>query len=206
MRALWVLVRRFWIPVTILIIVVLGFAICIQLNKETCRFAGWVFDFLQQWVIVLSAAVTLLLALAAFWSISDTRHFRYVESITESLDEVRSWAVDTKRALYLPKWGHQEASEYRLRDNLEHIAARSVFIRRDAERLVKFLQKAEATIVGCELTRTVNDAATHLDQFIRDLRQTGAGEFESLRTPWEELNRDFDAVIEVASHVSIPVG
>lgn len=206
MRALWVFVRRFWLSITILIVIILGFAIWVQFNKETNCFAGWVFNFLQQWAIAISAAVTLLLALAAFWSISDTRHFRYVESITKSLDEVCSWAMDTKRALYLPKWGHQEASQYNLRANLEHIATRSVFVKSAAERLVKSLQKGEAITVGCKLTRSVNDAATHLDQFIRDLRQTGPGDSETLRTPWEELNTDFDAVIEVVSHVRIPLG
>jgi len=206
MKALWDLVRRFWLPITIFVVIILGLAILIQIYKETNCFAGWVFNFLQQWAIVLGAAVTFLLALAAFWSISDTRHFQYVESITKSLDEVRSWAMDTKRALYLPRWGHQEASQYDLRDNLEHMATRSVFVKSDAERLVKALQKGEANIVVCELASKVNDATTRLDQFIKDLRQTDPGDFEGLRTQWGELNTHFNALVEVASRVRIPVG
>ena len=206
MKALWDLVRRFWLPITIFVAITLGLAILIQIYKETNCFVGWVFNFIQQWAIVLAAAVTLLLALAAFWNISDTRHFQYVETITKSLDEVRSWAMDTKRALYLPRWGHQEASVYDLRDNLEHMANRSVFVKSDAERLVKAQQKGEADIVVCELASKVNDAATRLEQFIRDLRQTGPGDYEGLRIQWGELNSHFDVLVEVASRVRIPVG
>lgn len=205
MRALWVFVKRFWLPLTIGIVIIIGFAIWVQFSKETNCFAKWVFDFLTQWAIVLSAAVTLMLALAAFWNISDIRHFRYVESITKSLDEIRSWALDAKRALFLPSWDHQWASQYNLRENLEHIATRSVFVKSDAERLVNSLTKNEATAVGCELARRVNDAATHLDQFINNLRQTAVGDFGNLRIPWGNLDKDFDAVIKSASHIKIPL-
>jgi len=139
MRALWIFLRRFWLPITIVIVIILGFAIWVQFSKETNWFAKWVFDFLAQWAIVLSAAVTLMLAMAAFWNISDTRRFRYVESITKSLDGTRGWALDAKRALFLPWWDHQWASQYKLRENLEHVAVRSVFVKSDAElsRLVR---------------------------------------------------------------------
>lgn len=206
MKALWDLVRRFWLPITIFGVIILGLAIFLQIYKETNCFAGWVFNFFQQWAIIFAAAVTLLLALAALLNISDTRHFQYVESITKSLDEVRSWAMDTKRALYLSRWGHQEAIQYELRDHLEHMATRIVFVKSDAEKLVKALQKGEANIVVCELTSKVNDATTRLDQFLKDLRQTDPGDYEGLRTQWEELNTHFDALVEVASRVRIPVG
>jgi len=205
MRALWIFLRRFWLPITIVIVIILGFAIWVQFSKETNWFAKWVFDFLAQWAIVLSAAVTLMLAMAAFWNISDTRRFRYVESITKSLDGTRGWALDAKRALFLPWWDHQWASQYKLRENLEHVAVRSVFVKSDAERLVHSLTKDEVTAVGCELARRVNDAAIHLDQFIKSLKQTAVGDFDSLKIPREDLDKDFDAVIEAASHIKIPL-
>lgn len=196
--------RRSWLPVTIGLVIILGFAIWVQSSKETNWFAKWVFDLLTQWAIVLSAAVTLMLAMAAFLNISDARHFRYVESITKSLDETRSWALDAKRALFLPWWDRQLALEGNLREKLEYIAA-SVFVKSDAERLVGSLTKDEATAVGYELARRVNDAAIHLDQFINSLKQTAVGDFGSLEIPWENLNKDFDAVIEAASHIKIPL-
>ena len=205
MSALWVLVRRFWLPIAIGTVIIVGFLTWVQFSKETNCFAEWVFDFLTQWAIVLGAVVTLMLALAAFWNISDTRHFRYVESITRSLHEIRSWALDAKRVLFLPSWDHQWASQYNLRENLEHIATRSVFVKNDAERLVNSLTKNQATAIGFELARRVNDAATHLEQFINNLRQIAVGDFGSLSIPWENLNNDFDAVIESASHIKIPL-
>lgn len=205
MRALWVFVRRFWLPITLGILIILGSAIWVQLSKESNWFAKWVFDFLAQWAIVLSAAVTLMLAMAAFWNISDARHFRYMESIAKSLDETRSWALDAKRVLFLPWWERQLALEANLREKLEHIAARSVFVKSDAERLVDSLTKGEVTAPGCELARRVNDAAIHLDQFINSLKQTAVGDFGSLESPWENLMKDFDAVIEAASRIKIPL-
>jgi len=187
------------------IVIILGFAIWVQFSKQTNCFARWVFDFLTQWAIVLSAAVTLMLAIGAFWNISDTRHFRYVESITKSLDEIRSWALDAKRALFLPWWERQLALEANLREKLEHIAARSVFVKSDAERLVDSLTKGEVTAPGCELARRVNDAAIRLDQFINSLKQTAVGDFGSLKIQWENLDKDFEAVIEAASHIKIPL-
>lgn len=205
MRALWVFVKRFWLPITIGVVIILGFAIWVQFSKGTNCFAEWVFDFLTQWAIVLSATVTLMLAIAAFWNVSDTRHFRYVESISKSLDEIRSWALDANRALFLPWWDRQWALQYNLREKLEHIAARSVFVKSDTERLVNSLTKDEATTVGSLLSHRVNDASTHLDQFINNLMQTAVADFGSLRILWENLDKDFDAVIEAASHIKIPL-
>ena len=201
MRALWALVRRFWLSITIGIVIILGLAIWIHFNKETNCVAGWLFDFLQQWAIVLGAAVTLLLALIAVLNISDTRHFRYAESIAKYLDEVCSWLTETKRALYLPKWGHQEAARYQLRDKLENVAVRSEFVKGDAERLARSLPKGQASEAGHHLASKVSDVITHLDQFIVALRKTTVADSESLRGPWKELGNEFDTVIEVASQV-----
>ena len=47
--------KRFWLPITIGIVVILGFAIWVQFSKKTNCFAKWAFDFLMQWAIVLTA-------------------------------------------------------------------------------------------------------------------------------------------------------
>ncbi|MFC1860471.1 hypothetical protein ACFLYC_02730 [Chloroflexota bacterium] len=36
-------------------------------------------DWLKEWAVPLSAGVTLLLAIAAFWAINDNRHARIVD-------------------------------------------------------------------------------------------------------------------------------
>ena len=99
MRAIWAFLRRFWLPITIGAVIILGFAIWVQFFKETNCFAKWVFVFLSQWATVLSATVTLLLAFAAFWVISETRHFRYLDEETNTIADLNKWATDTFKHL-----------------------------------------------------------------------------------------------------------
>lgn len=116
MTVLWVFIKRFWFPIAIGIVVILGFAIWVQLCKETNFFAKWAFDFVTQWAIVLSASVTLILAFATFWVISDTRHFRYLDDKTKVITDLNNWAADVVRCLSIP--ARYIADKTELRKNL----------------------------------------------------------------------------------------
>jgi len=65
---------KHWLPTLIaLVITVICFAALVQIFKETNCIANWLFNFLNDWALVLSASVTLLLATAAFWAIRESR-------------------------------------------------------------------------------------------------------------------------------------
>jgi len=204
MRAIWNFLKAFWLPVSMGVVIILGFAVWVQLSKETNWFANWLFTFLKEWATVLSAAVTLLLAFAALWVISDTRHFRDMDSKIRSLNDICSWALDAKRALFVPWFNHQWAAQSNMREELEHIAARSVFVKSDAKRLCESLAKGKASEPSARLAQKVNEAATNLDQFINSLKVTAVRDFGGLEPSWENFDNDFKAVIESASDITIP--
>jgi hypothetical protein len=77
------------------IVSIVCFAILIQIFKEVGFLpAQKIFDFLNQWAMVLSASATLLLAFTAFWAIMDNRHGRIVDRRERLLKEVIDWATD----------------------------------------------------------------------------------------------------------------
>ena len=94
--------KKFWLAVSIGALVILGFAIWVQFYKDTNCFAEWVLDFLTQWSNVLSATVTITLAIAAFWVISDTRRFRYLDDKTKTIIDLSNWGADVVRCLTIP--------------------------------------------------------------------------------------------------------
>ena len=85
-----------WLKYLVLIIViVVALAIWAQGARSTedpNRFAEWLYNFLNDWAIALGAAVTFMLAVAAFLAILDNRHGRRVDRRERLLNEIIGWA------------------------------------------------------------------------------------------------------------------
>ncbi|MDD4859558.1 MAG: hypothetical protein PHR56_05070 [Dehalococcoidales bacterium] len=62
-----------WYFIIIVVIVVLGTAILVQNFKSNNCFAKWLFNFLNDWAMVLSAFATLLLAFVTVWTLREGR-------------------------------------------------------------------------------------------------------------------------------------
>ncbi len=99
--------------ITFIIIVV--FALWIQFSRTFVKppdnFVNWIYQFLDDWSLPLSASVMLLLATAAFFSILDNRNARSIESRERLererrdrkerlLNEIIEWAIDVAKPKY----------------------------------------------------------------------------------------------------------
>lgn len=84
------------------VIGIVCFAILVHILKEVGFIpAQKVFDFLNQWAVALGAAVTLLLAMAAFLTIMDNRYARTVDRKERLLNEIIEWAFGIEKAATL---------------------------------------------------------------------------------------------------------
>jgi len=90
--------KIWWIKYTLIafaIFVIL--AIIVQITKDSDtpnRFALGAFNFFNDWALVLSASVTFLLAVAAFFAILDNRNARILGKRERLLNEIIEWASD----------------------------------------------------------------------------------------------------------------
>lgn len=83
-------------------VLVIFIAVLLQVFKENSFFADTVFEslalivfkFFNDWATVLSATVTLMLVMAAFWAIMDNRHGRIVDRRERLLNEFRDWIFE----------------------------------------------------------------------------------------------------------------
>ena len=66
------LFRKYWYAILI-VIIILTLAVLVQYTKDTNDVAKWVFTFLKEWAVILSAVGTLLLAWIALWTIRERR-------------------------------------------------------------------------------------------------------------------------------------
>lgn len=93
------LLGRYWLSILITVVIILCFAVLVQIFKETNYIANWLFNFLSDWALVLSASATLLLAAAAFGTIRESRvgrlEERQEERRKEALERIRGWAEET---------------------------------------------------------------------------------------------------------------
>ncbi len=81
------IIGKYWwlIPLGVTIIIIL--AVLVQLFKETNTLAGWIFNFLQDWATILSASITFMLLVAAFYAFRENRR-------NQALNRIRNWAEE----------------------------------------------------------------------------------------------------------------
>jgi len=125
--------------------------------------ANSIFKYFNDWAIVLSATVTLLLAIAAFGAIAENRRIRLEDmelaSKRCSLDEIRSWAEEAYAALINPGLEDLQTELKKMIQKLAPIAARTLIVRECAEWL------------GGTLSEHVDDAIKSMHPFIDTLNE-----------------------------------
>ena len=109
---------KYWPVIPICIALILCAAVLVQIFKLSNWVANWLFNFVNDWAIILSASITLLLAVAALWAISETRRIRSEDRKLEvkrhALLMVRKWVQKCQELLLL---NAQYSDEYRRVDN-----------------------------------------------------------------------------------------
>jgi len=81
--------------VVILVSVIAAIVVQLQLFKETNWLAAWLFKFVNDWAVPLSASATILLVIAIFMTIRETRRRRVLERI-------RTWASNAITLMKAP--------------------------------------------------------------------------------------------------------
>ncbi len=105
-RISWAHLKAIWwlkyLLLTIVAIVALAvWAQGARITEDPNRFAVWLYNFLNDWAIALGAAVTLMLAAAAFLAILDNRQGRRADRKEHLLNEIIEWATKSaESAIY----------------------------------------------------------------------------------------------------------
>lgn len=99
MRILKALFGKYWWLPLIVVIVFTGLIVWAYITKGTNCTAAWIFNALDECAGIVAPAITLVLALAAFWAIADTRLFQARESERSSFERIHRWAEEALRVL-----------------------------------------------------------------------------------------------------------
>lgn len=168
----------------------------------------FILKYFNSWSIALSAAATIILAVAAFESIMENRRIRAEERKRESelrlfdenrrsLEEICNWAE--KGIAALTSAGASSSLDIMdMQDTLPTIAAKNISIMDDARSL-------PSDKLGKELIKKVDNAAFDLQEFISFLnskKQSAAKEPE-YAPKRDYLKKSFENVIEVASKLKV---
>ena len=82
-----------WWFILVIFFVIVGFAAGLQYFRETNSVAEWIFKFLSDWAVILSATVGLLIVISALLAIQENRR-------SEARRKIRKWAEDIVLNLY----------------------------------------------------------------------------------------------------------
>ncbi len=132
-------IKYSWLLIIALVIIL---AVLVQNTKDIFAISKWVFDFLNDWALILSAAIMLLLAIAAFRAISENRAERAEQARRLGLLRIRNWAEETFHALATPS--KQQGLPLRIQEEigkLQSSMVNSMGILGDAKRLGGTLDK-----------------------------------------------------------------
>ncbi|MFC1932547.1 hypothetical protein ACFLXU_02810 [Chloroflexota bacterium] len=142
---------------------VVCFAIAVQWLRSPSgvnnNAADQIFKFLDDWAVALGASVTLLLAVAAFWSIMDNRHGRIVDRTERRLNEIIEWAIDIEN--WRPKEIHKDLAQ--MREELKQQELMGAHIRILMDSLIRLRGRNQyATTIAMKLDKTVKEAVDKL--------------------------------------------
>lgn len=105
-RLSWGHLRSVWWlqSLSVFIIAIIIFTVLIQTFRtpgvSPDNLADTIYNFFNDWAIVLGASVTLLLASAAFLAILDNRHSKVVDRKERYINEIIEWAQDIQHILH----------------------------------------------------------------------------------------------------------
>lgn len=191
------LLRRFW-PIIPIVVIVIGLAVVVQIFKESCWLATWLFSFLNDWAIIIGATATVILATAAFATvfiaIRENRR-------TSALDRIRSWAEGTFDVFTNPPKAQLPQVLEEIRARLQPCHAKCIGILRDAELQGGDLNTKvkSAYISFCKylsILGTEEDITTLKEYF----KKTDFGDIKPITTT-EELGRETKELIAQLTEV-----
>jgi len=78
---------KYWWLVPAAIVIILALAVVVQYTKDTSEVAEWVFKFLSDWAVILSATAGLLVVFGALLAIRENRR-------SEARRKIRQWAEE----------------------------------------------------------------------------------------------------------------
>lgn len=157
---------KYWWLIPVAIVTILALAMVVQHTKDTSDIAKWVFVFLDEWSMVLSASATLLLAFTAFWAIMDNRRVRTADRREKLLNDIQNWAESGIVAI-APASLQIETNKIlnELDLNLRPVAAKTLSVLIDTEKIGGDLQ-TKVLIVSKRLNaigRAIQDPNKHIN-------------------------------------------
>ena len=109
-------------------------------------------DWLKEWAIPLSAGVTLLLAIAAFWAIWQNYSFRREDRKRErrvrSADELCGWIEEGRKLLYSPYYEHKDEINSGLKELVRKAVAATAAAILVGDEFVGLTKRAAQALVG----------------------------------------------------------
>lgn len=188
-------------------IIFIAFAILVQLTRDCIELSGWVFIFLDDWAIILSASAAFLLFIAAIWNVFDNRDTRRKEKQERLLKEIMQWATDIGRYMldrYLPPFENHCTKEGYLDEALEDDVIKKYTDFRMFSVYIIEISK------GMKIWGLVNDAVDHLRAKLRLLhtynRQynkicNNSAELKVARNIARNEDRLYNSVVEIIQYI-----
>ncbi|MDD5510308.1 MAG: hypothetical protein PHI12_05830 [Dehalococcoidales bacterium] len=129
-----------------------------------------IYGYIEKWDSLLSLLATVILAFAAFWVISDTRHFRYLDDKTKAISDLNEWTATVIRHLSIPMRQANDNLQLKKhlldsRAELVNSVATSISVFEVARRLTDNLD----TQTRLEINKAIGKADTELRDYIDKL-------------------------------------
>jgi hypothetical protein len=154
-------------------------------------------DWLKEWAIVVSAGVTLLLAIAAFWTIRQNYSLRKKERRERLLNEIIEWADDIRKS----SSESIDPNEIIFDDPTMQIASQQVFqqLRRKYQSLntkSAYMKEAISKVFGINLLSAVEKVIKKLNEAIKMLGTCITSKAKENSAKVEEYKKSLDNCTE----------
>jgi hypothetical protein len=96
-------IRTVFALIILLSIIFFVFTLVTYIFKDNFKpLNDFVINYFNSWNTPLTFIMTFILAFSAFWVISDTRYFRYLDEKTKTVSELSSWCAEVIRNISIP--------------------------------------------------------------------------------------------------------
>jgi len=156
-----------------------------------------VLGYLRDWGNSLAMYVTFLLAFAAFWVISDTRHFRHLDDRTKAISNISIWTAETLKHVSIPARYSADMDELKrnisdCRVELMNKVAESIKVFQEARMLVTDIYTEKQAAQNLEIA--INNADTALRSYVTELWDINIATFSQA-----ELNELLEEVTSITT-------
>lgn len=193
--------KHYWITRIITVIFLLFLvALVAYLLQELDTFRGsiWndigaeIYEFLDEWTIIISAGVTLLLAVTVGWIVMDNQRDKKIDRALRLQDDVIGWAMGVMEVISLPAAELKAASREATCEKLTGLSALSIIAG----------TKANELMPGGELKIKIDNASDSLVEYARNLEHTSDNNPASIEIQRDNLKQALLDIIKSASSVT----